>query len=188
MTKIEARLEDAAYTLLHGIIPHEQLASESMARTPYRMAKALSELCCGYAEDTREILSTTFPCDGYRGIVAVPRIRFSSLCEHHVLPFTGTCSVAYIPGDRIVGLSKIPRVVRAVSRRLQVQERLTVEIADAMQALNPEAVAVIVRAEHTCKCLRGIESQGEMVTSEVRGKFRHEAAARDEVLRLCGEA
>lgn len=178
----------AAAVLRAAGVPRAQLATESMVATPRRMIKALRELCSGYHDDVVAILSTTFPTDGYRGIVAVPKIRFASMCEHHVLPFVGTVGVAYIPRERIVGLSKLPRIVRAFSRRLQVQERMTVEIAEAIEAvLKPDGVAVVARAEHTCKCLRGIESSGDMVTSEMRGRFREDATARDEVLRLLGE-
>jgi GTP cyclohydrolase I len=112
-------------------------------------------------------------------------IAFSSLCEHHVLPFTGKVSVAYLPGERIIGLSKIPRIVRALSRRLQVQERLTDQIGHSLQdMIKPRGVAVIAKGVHTCMCLRGAEASGEMVTSCMLGVFRDKPEARNEVLRL----
>lgn len=155
--------------------------------TPARMAKALRELTEGYATTDLGALLKSFPAPADPGVVCVRGVTFASLCEHHVLPFTGSVSVAYIPRKRIVGLSKIPRLVRAVTRRLQVQERIGAMVADTMaDALKPLGVMVIVRARHTCMGLRGIESPGEMVTSCVRGVFARDAAARAEALALIG--
>lgn len=155
--------------------------------TPGRMLRALHELTEGYATKDLQALLKTFVAPPDPGIVAVRGITFASLCEHHVLPFTGQVSVAYIPRNRIVGLSKIPRLVRAVTRRLQVQERIGQQIADALvDGLSPIGVMVIVRARHTCMGLRGIESPGEMVTSCVRGAFAEEHNARAEALALLG--
>lgn len=180
--------EQIARELLRRIVgAHEDMMREGIEKTPARMVKALRELTSGYeAGDSPTMVSilTTFKGEG-DGIVVVRDLPFASLCEHHVLPFTGTVSVAYLPSDRIVGLSKIPRVVRKVTRRLQVQERIGNMIADTLElGLSPLGIAVLVRATHTCMCLRGIESHGEMVTSHVRGVFKDQAEARAEVLRL----
>lgn len=154
--------------------------------TPRRMLRALRELTEGYNTDITKLLKT-FPSPKDPGIVSVADITFASLCEHHVLPFTGTVSVAYIPGDRVVGLSKIPRLVRAITRRLQLQERIGQEIADALvTGLTPVGVMVVVKARHTCMGLRGIESPGEMRTSCVRGVFADDAPARAEAMALMG--
>jgi GTP cyclohydrolase IA len=178
--------EELALRFLRTATRHRvDFSREGVKDTPLRMVRALRELTEGYEQDPFELLGRTFPRDGYDQVVAVRALPFVSLCEHHVLPFTGTVSVAYLPGERIVGLSKIPRTVRALSRRLQVQERLTKPIADVLdQALEPRGVAVIVRALHSCMALRGIESTGEMVTSDVRGVFRNDASARAEVLEV----
>lgn len=154
--------------------------------TPLRMAKALAEMVSGYGANLRGILKT-FRLEGDSGVVAVRDLPFSSLCEHHVLPFTGTASIAYIPTDRIVGLSKLPRVLRAVTRRLQVQERIGQDIADAlMMHVRAAGAMVVVRGRHSCMSCRGVESTGEMVTSCVRGVFRDDASARAEALALIG--
>ena len=195
MTHRLAEASDLAAALLRRVLPdeeHASLAGESLSRTPDRMVKALADLLDGYGADIPAML-TSFPSerpsDGAheQPIVIVRGIGFASLCEHHVLPFTGAASVAYVPRDRIVGLSKIPRVVRAYSRRLQVQERLTNQIADALAPLDPIGVMVVVRGRHTCCAIRGAESDVEMVTSAVRGCFRSDASARAEALMLLGE-
>lgn len=155
--------------------------------TPVRMAKALLELTCGYGEDLGKLLKTFEGVADDNGIVCVRNMPFASLCEHHVLPFTGTITVAYLPSDRIVGLSKIPRLVRAVTRRLQVQERIGAQIADAfMEHVKARGVMVVIKSSHTCMTLRGVECPGEMVTSTIRGVFANESehAARAEVLSL----
>lgn len=147
------------------------LEGEGMDDTPKRMLTALVQLTSGYDVDPKDFMRVTFPApaEGHSGVVVVRDVPFSSLCEHHVLPFTGTVSVAYLPSDRIVGLSKIPRMVRAYSRRLQVQERLTSQIADAFEPLSPRGVAVMVRGKHSCCALRGVEAEAEMVTSRYTG-------------------
>ena len=175
-------LEDTARSLLFGLqIPDVD------EETPLRMVKALRELVSGQREDLGKLLKTFPGVATDNGIVVVRDMPFASLCEHHVLPFTGTITVAYLPSDRIVGLSKIPRLVRAVTRRLQVQERIGAMIADAlMEHVNARGVMVVVKAQHTCMTLRGVECPGEMVTSTIRGVFQHESehAARAEVLNL----
>lgn len=162
---------------------------DGLRDTPARVIKALGEMTTGYGVDVGKLLSKQFENEeGYRGIVALRRVPFSSLCEHHMLPFTGHADVAYIPqaGGRIVGLSKLARLVDAYARRLQVQERLTVQIVEALQThLDPLGAACIVRAEHTCMSLRGIEkAAGGMVTSEVRGIFKDDPRARSELMEL----
>lgn len=155
------------------------------ADTPRRMVRALEQLLSGANRDPAKVL-TLFDAEGYDQVIAVRDMPFVSICEHHVMPFTGTVSVAYLPGSKIVGLSKIPRLVRFVSRRLQVQERITQQVAKAMDAAEPRGVAVIVRGHHTCMNLRGIESEGEMVTSSLTGVFRDDASARAEAMQLIG--
>lgn len=159
---------------------------EDLADTPDRMARALREMTSGRHQDPAEILARTFDADGYDEIVVVRDIEFTSLCEHHVLPFIGRAHVAYLPGRRVVGLSKIPRLVECFARRLQIQERLTMQIAEAMgRHLEPRGVAVVVEARHECMACRGVRKPGAtMVTSSVRGAFRDDAAARAEVLGL----
>jgi GTP cyclohydrolase I len=155
-------------------------------QTPARMARALDELLGGYLDAPT---LRTFPLAGDPGIVVVRDIPFASMCEHHVLPFAGTATVAYLPNMSIVGLSKIPRLVRALSRRLQTQERLGMQIADALESatnLGPLGVAVVLRARHSCMGLRGAECPGEMQTSCMRGVFRRDSTARAEVLALMG--
>lgn len=157
--------------------------------TPHRMARALEDLTDGYdqGDDFSELLKT-FDVDSDPGIVVVRDMPFASVCEHHVLPFAGKASVAYLPARKIVGLSKIPRLVRAVSRRLQVQERIGQQVADALQGSveGCRGVLVVLRGQHTCMALRGVQSQGEMVTSAARGVFLDDAAARAEALHLLG--
>lgn len=170
-------IEDA----LRSILPPGILDTEGTAKTPERMAKALRELTEGYHVDLGSLI-TTFPVEGDGGIVCVRGIRFVSLCEHHVMPFVGEIGVAYLPSDRIIGLSKIPRIVRAVTRRLQVQERIGVQIARALDIISPRGVCVVVEGQHSCMSHRGIEAHGTMVTSLVEGVFREDATARAEVL------
>lgn len=152
--------------------------------TPARMLRAFRELVSGYTYDPKV---RTFATDGCDQIIAVRSIPFASLCAHHVLPFTGLVDVAYLPNEKIIGLSKVPRIVRQFSRRLQVQERLTEEIADALiMHVEPRGVAVLVQATHTCMTLRGVEGDGRMVTSVMRGFFRDDDKARVEVMQLLG--
>lgn len=174
--------------LLRALLGSQRTAlldAPGMLETPGRMARALAELLDGY---DAEVDLTSFDVEGEPGIVVVRDIHYSSLCEHHVLPFSGTASVAYIPTKKIIGLSKIPRLVRAFSRRLQVQERLTSQLADSLAPLEPAGVAVVVRGQHTCCSMRGAEADALMVTSAVRGVFMHEADARAEVMALLGAA
>ena len=154
--------------------------------TPKRMAKSLAYLTKGYQQDIDELLNgALFPIE-YDEMVIVRDIDFFSLCEHHLLPFFGKCHVGYIPRKHVVGLSKIPRVVDAFSRRLQVQERLTVQIAHTLQEkLKPHGVGVVMEARHLCMSMRGVEKQNTIaVTSEMQGVFRKQQQTREEFLKL----
>jgi GTP cyclohydrolase I len=157
-----------------------------LQETPRRMAKALTYLTQGYHQDIDTLLNDAlFPIQ-YDEMVIVKDIDFYSLCEHHLLPFFGKCHVGYIPRKHVVGLSKIPRVVDMFSRRLQVQERLTVQIAHSIQEkLNPHGVGVVMDARHLCMSMRGVEKQNTVaVTSEMLGVFRKQQQTRDEFLKL----
>ena len=159
-----------------------------LEKTPERVAQALAFLTKGYRQDIREIINgALFPLE-YDEMVIVRDMDFYSLCEHHLLPFFGKCHVGYIPGKRVVGLSKLPRIVEALSRRLQVQERLTVEIAETLKtALNPLGVGVVIEAQHLCMMMRGVEKQNAIaVTSHMLGGFRRQQQTRDEFLKLVG--
>ncbi len=173
--------EEAVRQLIHFV--GENPDREGLMKTPHRVAKAYREMTSGYAEDPQKILSTTFSdrCDE---MVVVRQIRFWSLCEHHMLPFHGYATVGYLPKDKIVGLSKIGRLVHCFARRLQVQERLTLDIANSlMEHLHPLGVGVVVRATHLCMEMRGVKSPAEMVTSCMLGAFR-DGTTRSEFLSM----
>lgn len=149
----------------------EDLSREGLARTPERFAKALSQLTAGYALSPTEVVGEgIFPAEG-RGLVAVRSVEFYSLCEHHLLPFWGKASVAYYPDQKILGLSKIPRLLDLYARRFQVQERITEQLADAIQELvSPRAVVVRIEASHLCMMMRGVEKQqSDTRTETARG-------------------
>ncbi len=157
-----------------------------LAKTPERVDKALRFMTKGYETNVDHLLNgALFPIE-YDEMVIVKDIDFFSLCEHHLLPFFGRCHVGYLPNKRVVGLSKIPRVVDTFSRRLQVQERLTVQIAETLQSkLNAHGVAVVREARHLCMMMRGVEKQNTIaVTSEMLGVFRDQQQTREEFLRL----
>jgi GTP cyclohydrolase I len=157
-----------------------------LQETPRRVAKALTYLTQGYHQDIDTLLNEAlFPIQ-YDEMVIVKDIDFYSLCEHHLLPFFGKCHVGYIPRKHVVGLSKVPRIVDMFSRRLQVQERLTVQIAHTIQEkLNPHGVGVVMEARHLCMSMRGVEKQNTVaVTSEMLGVFRKQQQTRDEFLKL----
>ena len=176
--------QDAVRTLLAYL--GEDATRDGLKDTPKRVVKAWLELTSGYELDPKKVLGTTFDVE-YDQMVIVKDIPFTSLCEHHVLPFTGTATVAYIPSGRVVGLSKLARLVDLFARRLQVQERMTKQIADAIQScLDPTGVAVIVKGNHSCMSLRGIQKSAPMVTSIVTGAFRNEPETRAEFLNLVG--
>jgi GTP cyclohydrolase I len=159
---------------------------EGLLNTPRRVEKSLSFLTGGYGADIDEVLNGALFSVDYSEMVIVKDIDFYSLCEHHLLPFFGKCHVAYIPSDKVIGLSKIPRLVDVFSRRLQVQERLTSQIADTIQhKVSPLGVAVVMEGTHLCMSMRGVEKQNSFaVTSAMLGAFRNNARTRLEFLEL----
>ena len=179
---------DEIQALVEQVLVHlgEDPARDGLAKTPERVAKALRFFTQGYQENPDGVLNgALFPID-YDEMVVVRDIDFFSLCEHHLLPFYGKCHVAYLPNGRIVGLSKIPRLVEVYSRRLQVQERLTVQIAEALQqSLGPQGVAVVMEARHLCMMMRGVETPNAVaVTSSMHGVFQSQQQTREEFLNL----
>lgn len=164
----------------------EDVEREGLEKTPERVAKALRYLTSGYGKDAKEILNGAMFVEDYDEMVIVKDIDFSSLCEHHLLPFIGKCHVAYMPGRKIVGLSKIPRLVEMFSRRLQVQERLTTQIASTInEVLQPRGVAVVMEAVHLCMLVRGVEKQNsKAITSAMLGSFRDRPETRAEFMDL----
>jgi GTP cyclohydrolase I len=165
-----------------GEDPHR----EGLERTPERVAKAMQYLTSGYAKNVDEILNDALFVEEYDEMVVVKDIDFFSMCEHHLLPFVGKAHVAYMPHRKIVGLSKIPRLIEMFSRRLQVQERLTTQIANTLNdALQPRGVAVVVEAVHLCMLMRGVEKQNsKAVTSAMLGAFRDRPETRAEFMEL----
>ena len=163
----------------------EDTEREGLQKTPYRVAKAMQTLTRGYAEDPKEILNSAKFKEDYRHMVIVKDIDFFSLCEHHMLPFYGKAHVAYIPNGYITGLSKIARVVDVFSHRLQVQERMTLQIKECIQeTLNPLGVMVVVEAKHMCMQMRGVEKQNSVTTtSDFTGAF-NQAKTREEFMNL----
>ena len=164
----------------------EDPAREGLLRTPDRVDKSLRFLTKGYLDNVDDVLNGALFAVKYDEMVVVRDIDFFSLCEHHLLPFYGKCHVAYIPNERAVGLSKIPRLVEVFSRRLQVQERLTVQIAETlMEKLTPQGVAVVVEARHLCMMMRGVETPNAVaVTSSMHGVFLNQQKTREEFLTL----
>lgn len=162
---------------------------EGLADTPARVVRAYDEWFGGYAIDPVELLSRTFEERAdYDEIVVLRDIRLETHCEHHMVPIIGKVHIAYLPTDKVVGISKLARVMEAFGKRLQIQEKLTAQVADAIQdALAPRGVAVVVEAAHLCMTTRGVRKPGvSMVTSAMRGVFREKPEARAEVLRLMG--
>jgi GTP cyclohydrolase I len=157
-----------------------------LKRTPERVAHALRWLTRGYALSVAEVVGKAVFEEAHEHMVLVRDIEIYSLCEHHLLPFFGRAHVAYIPNGRIIGLSKVPRIVEVFARRLQVQERLTDQVADAvMDVLRPHGVGVVIEAVHLCMMMRGVEKQNSRaVTSALRGVFKEDGRTRDEFLRL----
>jgi GTP cyclohydrolase I len=168
------------------ILLGEDPERNGLLRTPERVEKALKFMTRGYEQDIDQLMNAAlFPIE-YDEMVIVKDIDFFSLCEHHLLPFFGRCHIGYLPNKRVVGLSKIPRIVDAFSRRLQVQERLTVQIAETLQSkLNAHGVGVVMEARHLCLMMRGVEKQNTIaVTSEMLGVFRTQQQTREEFLKL----
>lgn len=164
----------------------EDVQREGLERTPERVAKSLRFLTSGYQKDVKDVLNDALFVENYDEMVVVKDIDVFSVCEHHILPFIGKCHVAYLPGKKIVGLSKIPRLVEMFSRRLQVQERLTTQIAHTLQeVLQPRGVAVVIEAIHLCMVMRGVEKQNsKAVTSAMLGAFRDRPETRAEFMEL----
>jgi len=177
----EAKIRKAITDIIEAI--GEDPKRASLLDTPERVAEMYAELFGGMKQDPREELKVGFEL-GHREMVVLRDIPFYSMCEHHLLPFYGVAHIGYIPNHegRIVGISKLARVVEVISRRPQLQERMTTEIADTiMEALNPEGVAVVIQAEHLCMIMRGIKKPGtNVVTSAIRGIFSRKAASRAE--------
>jgi len=177
------RIEAAVREILLAI--GEDPDREGLRLTPHRVARAYAELMAGMHEDPRRHLRTVFQ-ERYDEVVLLRDIEFHSLCEHHLLPFTGRAHVAYLPDGKVVGLSKLARLVEGYARRPQVQERLTTQITDAlMEELNPLGAACVIEATHTCMTIRGARKPGStMVTSALRGVFKDNPASRAEILSL----
>ena len=172
----------------HAILAHlgEDPRRPGLAETPQRFAAALRALTAGYEAEPEDVVGRgIFEAEG-DGVVLVRDVEFHSLCEHHLLPFFGRVHVAYLPGERIIGLSKIPRLVDLYARRLQVQERITEQVADAlMKLIEPKGVVVVAEARHLCMAMRGVEKQhSTTATRALRGMYAHDAMARQEVLSM----
>ena len=180
----EERFEGLVKEML--VLLGENPKREGLGRTPARVAKSLRYLTQGYQMDAREILNNAIFKEPYDEMVIVKDIEIFSLCEHHLLPFYGKAHIAYIPNGKILGLSKIPRLVEVFSKRLQVQERLTTQIAEClMNALNPKGVAVVIEALHLCMSMRGVRTaDAYTITSSMLGAFRKDARSRSEFLSL----
>lgn len=182
--KITAKLQDKYYEVIKQL--GEDPNREGLEKTPERVAKAMQFLTKGYAENPDEILQKALFTEEYSEMVIVKDIEVYSLCEHHMLPFFGKAHIAYIPDGKIVGLSKVPRIVDVFSRRLQVQERLTIEIRDCLdRALNPKGVAVVLECAHMCMQMRGVQKQNSVTTtSAFTGIFLKNDATRKEFIDL----
>src|SRR5215213_9553026 len=177
------RIEKAVREILLAV--GEDPDREGLLKTPNRVARAYGELMAGLRTDPKAHLKTVFR-ERYDEVVLLRDIQFHSLCEHHLLPFTGRAHVAYLPDGKVVGLSKLARLVEGYARRPQVQERLTTQIADAlMEELNPMGAACVIEAVHTCMTMRGAKKHGStMVTSALRGIFKENPSSRSEILSL----
>ena len=164
----------------------EDASREGLLKTPERVAQSMAWLTRGYSMDVADVVGDAVFEEEHASMVMVRDIELYSLCEHHLLPFYGKAHIAYIPQGRIVGLSKLPRIVEVFARRLQVQERLTEQVAQAIQdVLQPQGVGVVIECQHLCMMMRGVEKQNSRtITSALRGSFRDDAMTRDEFLRL----
>lgn len=179
----QKNLEKAVRQLISAL--GEDIKRPDFLKTPSRVVKAFEKVFSGYSKNPKQIL-TVFDDKHYDEMIVVRDIEFYSTCAHHMLPFFGKAHIGYIPNGKIIGLSKLPRLVEIYSRRLQVQERLTVEIAEALKELiNPKGVGVVLEARHLCMMARGVEKQGsEVVTSAMLGLFKKELNTRSEFLQL----
>ncbi|RJP57041.1 MAG: GTP cyclohydrolase I FolE [Ignavibacteriales bacterium] len=179
-----AKVEKQVKVLLEEI--GEDINRDGLIRTPHRVAKAYEFLTQGYHKDVKKVVNGAIFEEKYDEMVIVKDIDFYSMCEHHLLPFYGKVHIAYVPDGKIVGLSKLPRIVDVFARRLQVQERLTQEIADTLdEILKPKGVAVVAEGYHMCMMMRGVEKQNSITTtSAVHGLFKDDARTRSEFLNL----
>ena len=182
----EKKVAENVYSILENI--GEDPSRQGLLKTPERVAKAYTFITQVYEQDARKILRIAMFDEDYREMVLVKNIELYSLCEHHMLPFFGKAHIAYIPNGKIVGLSKLPRIVDVFARRLQVQERLTIEIRDAIQeTLDPAGVAVVIEAQHLCMQMRGVSKQNSVTTtSAFSGAFMDDIKTRKEFIALIG--
>ena len=184
---VPSHVQDAVRTLIEWT--GDDPTREGLLDTPARVARAWKEYCLGYTEDPAVHLGRVFEeVGGYNEIVLLKDIPFQSHCEHHMAPIIGKAAIAYLPNDRVVGISKLARVLHGFARRLQVQERLTAEVADCIwDNLQPQGVAVVIDAQHACMTARGVRTPGVgMVTSRMMGTFLDDPRSREEVLKLMG--
>ncbi|MCH2487052.1 MAG: GTP cyclohydrolase I FolE [Erythrobacter sp.] len=184
---VPQEVQDAIRTLIEWT--GDDPTREGLLETPARVARAWKEYCLGYSEDPAVHLSRVFEeVGGYNEIVLLKDIPFQSHCEHHMAPIIGKAAIAYLPTDRVVGISKLARVLHGFARRLQVQERLTAEVADCIwENLQPQGVAVVIEASHACMTARGVRTPGVgMVTSRMMGTFLDDHRSREEVMKLMG--
>ena len=181
---LQDTLEEAVRTTLSEL--GEDPEREGLLKTPHRVAESLRFLTSGYQQDVKKVMNGAVYSVAYDEMVIVKDIEIFSMCEHHMLPFFGRCHVAYIPTKKVIGLSKIPRLVDVFARRLQIQERLTNQIAETiMETIKPQGVGVIIEAKHLCMIMRGVEKQNSVaVTSAMLGAFRDDGQTRAEFLRL----
>lgn len=176
-------VEEAIRTLLAWV--GEDTTREGLADTPRRVADAFLEYCSGYQQDPRALLKSTFEeVNGYRDMVVLQDIAFQSTCEHHLAPIAGHAHIAYLPVDRVVGISKLARLVECFARRLQIQERMTVDITETIfEVLKPKGAACVIEATHACMKCRGIRKDGLMMTRHMVGAFETDRILRDEFMR-----
>lgn len=183
-----AKAEEAVKTLLSWA--GEDVKREGLRDTPKRVVKAYEDWFSGYNEDPKEVLKKTFSeLEGYDEIIMLRDIRIESHCEHHIAPFIGSAHVAYLPNKRVVGISKLARIAKIFSKRMQVQEKLTAQIANCIHdVLRPKGVAVVIEAQHQCMTTRGINAPGiSMVTSQLLGKFRTDSSTRREFFSIINQ-
>lgn len=177
----EKQIEDKLKDILKAI--GEDPDRDGLKDTPKRVKNSWRELYGGYSQDPKKMLKV-FECDSYTGMVLLKNIELYSMCEHHMLPFVGKCHIAYIPDKKVIGISKLARIMEIFARRLQIQERLTDQIADAIsELLAPKGVAVQIEAEHFCMRMRGVNKQNStMITTTLRGLFMNDSSTRSEFL------